>query len=73
MFMLINAMFLVAAVLLILLIAATGSIPSRQVNGLETPEGERLGSTLATGRGTARVLRSRPAAVPRDTVGVASP
>ena len=72
MFMLINAMFLVAAGLLILVIAATGSISSRQVNGLETPEGEWLGSTLATGRGTARVLRSRPAAAPRHTVGVTS-
>ncbi len=72
MFIVINAICLMAAVLLILVIAATASIPSRHAIGFEPPEGEWLGPNQGTGRGTARVLRSRPVPARQRSVGVTS-
>ena len=43
MFIVVNVILVAAAFMLILVVAATSSIPSRQATGLDSPEGEWTG------------------------------
>ncbi len=45
MFIVVNIILVAAAFMLVLVIAATSSIPSRQASGFDSPEGDWIGST----------------------------
>lgn len=44
MFIVVNIILVAAAFMLVLIIAATSSIPSRQASGFDSPEGDWIGS-----------------------------
>ena len=54
MFVVVNVMLVVAALVLVLVIAATSSIPGRQPQGAESPDGDWIGSTDLSSLRTAR-------------------
>ena len=50
MFIVVNVILVAAAFMLILVIAATSSIPSRNASGLDAPEGEWMGPGTLPGK-----------------------